>query len=82
MADLVVDGDSVGPADADVHHDQPLGAVQTRALDAGVLTPLCPEQIPAAPQNNNNNTEVRGERLTTSRWGNIQKPSLLGRRTL
>lgn len=43
---LVVHGNPVGPADADVDQHHPLGAVQARALDAGVLSPLCPEQVP------------------------------------
>lgn len=43
---LVVDGDAVGPADADVDQDGAVGAVQAGALDAGVLAPLGPEQVP------------------------------------
>ena len=46
VPDLIVDGDAVGPADADIDHDQSLGSVQPGALDARVLTPLSPEQIP------------------------------------
>lgn len=41
----VVDGDAVGPADADVDQDGPLGAVQPGALDSGILAPLGPEQV-------------------------------------
>lgn len=44
---LVVDGDPIRPTDAHIDQDQPLGAVQARALNTGVLTPLSPEQIPA-----------------------------------
>lgn len=44
---LIVDGYSVGPTDADVHQHHPLGPIQTRPFNAGVLAPLCPEQIPA-----------------------------------
>lgn len=44
---LVVDGDAVGPTDADIDEDQSLGSIQPRALDTGVLTPLSPEEIPA-----------------------------------
>lgn len=44
---LVVDGDTIGPTDAHIDQDQPLGAIQPRALNTRVLTPLSPEQIPA-----------------------------------
>ncbi len=44
---LVVDGDPIGPADAHIDQDQPLGAIQPRALNTRVLTPLSPEQISA-----------------------------------
>lgn len=44
---LVVDRYPIGPTDADVHQHHPLRPVQARAFDAGVLSPLRPEQIPA-----------------------------------
>lgn len=44
---LIVDGDTIGPTDALIDQDQPLGAVQPGALDTRVLTPFSPEQIPA-----------------------------------
>lgn len=44
---LIVDGDAVGPADTAVHQDGPLGAVQARPLDTGILAPLGPEQVAA-----------------------------------
>lgn len=47
ISHLIVDGDPIWPADAHVDNDQPLGAIQARALNTRVLTPLCPEQIPA-----------------------------------
>ena len=43
----VIDGDSIWPTDAHIDHDQPLGAIQPRALNTRILTPLSPEQIPA-----------------------------------
>lgn len=60
---LIVNGDAIRPADADVDQNNPLGAVQSRALDAGILTPLCPEQISA-----HINTEEH-----VMRFKNIQK---------
>lgn len=45
-AHLVVHGDAVGPADANVDQHNTLGAVQARSLDAGILPPLRPEQVP------------------------------------
>lgn len=44
---LVVDGDSIWPADAHVDQDQPLGAIQPGTFNTRVLTPLSPEQIAA-----------------------------------
>lgn len=43
---LIVHRNPVGPTDADVDQHHPLGAVQARALNAGVLPPLRPEQVP------------------------------------
>lgn len=44
---LIVDGDAIGPADTDVDEDGSLRSIQARAFDAGILAPLCPEQVAA-----------------------------------
>ena len=42
---LVVNGDTVGPADTGIDQNGPLRAVQTRPFNTGVLAPFCPEQV-------------------------------------
>lgn len=44
---LIVDGDTIGPANTDIDQDGPLRTIQPRPLDTGILTPLCPEQVAA-----------------------------------
>lgn len=45
MLHLIVDGDPIWPADADVDQDGPLRAIQAGTLNTGVLAPLGPEQV-------------------------------------
>lgn len=42
---LIVNGDTIGPADTDIDQDSPLRAIQTRPFNTRVLAPLCPEQV-------------------------------------
>ena len=78
---LVVHGDAVGPADADVHQHHPLTAVQPRPLDPRVLAPLGPEQVPGvkveagvSPQSTDENGPVaRGPGQDQSQeWGLVR----------
>lgn len=43
---LIVHGDAVGPADANVNQHHSLTAIQPRPLNPWVLAPLSPEQVP------------------------------------
>lgn len=43
--DLIVNGDTVGPADTDINQNSPLRAIQTRPFNTRVLPPFCPEQV-------------------------------------
>lgn len=45
LVHLIVDGDAIWPANADVDQDGPVGAIQTGTLNTGVLAPLSPEQV-------------------------------------
>lgn len=45
LSHLIVDGDAIWPADADVDQNGPLGAVQAGTLNTGVLAPFSPEQV-------------------------------------
>lgn len=56
---LIVNGDAIGPADADVDQDRPLRAVKTRLLDTRVLAPLGPEQV-AAHKNAHSDIFLKG----------------------
>ena len=74
---LIVHGDAVGPADADVNQQHPLTAIQPRPLDPRVLAPLSPEQVPGgkveegvSPQSTEENGPVaRGPDQTRARSG-------------
>lgn len=43
---LVINGDAIGPADADIDKNYSLRTIQTRSFNTRILTPLRPEQIP------------------------------------
>lgn len=45
-SNLVVHRNAIGPADADVDQNCTLRAIQSRSLDAWILAPLGPEQVP------------------------------------
>ena len=50
---LVVDGDPVGPANSSRDHRDLIRTVQTCPANARVLAPLCPEQVPENPKQDN-----------------------------
>lgn len=44
---LVVNGDTIGPADTGIDQDSPLSAIKARPFNTRILAPLCPEQVAA-----------------------------------
>lgn len=58
---LIVNGDTIGPADTDIDQDSPLRAIQTRPFNTGILTPLRPEQVAT-----HKNTELTSSIINTA----------------
>lgn len=80
---LIVHGDAVGPADANVNQHHSLTAIQPRPLNPWVLAPLSPEQVPGvkveegvSPQSMEENRPVaRGPGPDQNQeWGLVSPP--------
>lgn len=69
---LIVNGDTIGPADTDIDQNSPLGSIQTRPFNAGILAPLCPEQV-ATRTNTQKHNRAQGHFHTNQYWDKLQK---------